>query len=414
MRTRNSLKLQPECINIHEDWNFTVRRSYHRCSLSSNMIHKQIIIVGGGPIGLTSAISLANRGYAVTIFDAHFQQKIHDSRVLALSYASCNILHNIGVWDDKLATPINQVHISHSGLGVSNITASDVNLPELGYTIKYADLCNNLRDKVNENKQIEVIPYLVKEVIPGKNYATIAYEDGSKPQYVTTDLVLLAEGGKIKPVNLEYREFDYQQTAIVAHIHVNSRHHNTAFERFDDCGALVLLPYQSHYILVWARAQHDATHLLEPDNLVSELNKLGFMKRFVNITIDKKISSFPLKLQVAKQRILERTVMLGNSAQVLHPVSAQGLNLGLRDIEVLVEILASDQSNLKDVQVKLEQYDKLRQKDAKLVIGFTHFLARYLEKKSILGSHIRGLGLIGLSNCKSLQNKLAKSLIFGA
>jgi 2-octaprenyl-6-methoxyphenol hydroxylase len=379
------------------------------------MIHKQIIIIGGGPIGLTSAISLAKLGYAVTIFDAHFQQKIHDSRVLSLSYASCNILRNIGVWDDGLATPIHQVHISHSGLGVSNIKASDMNLSELGYTIKYADLCNNLREKALENKQIEIIPSLVEKVVPGKNYATIEYGVEGKARYVTTDLVLLAEGGKIKPDNLEYREFDYRQTAIVAHIHVNARHHNTAFERFDDSGPLVLLPYQSHYVLVWARLQSDAAHLLEPKNLLSELNKLAFMKRFVSITIDKNISSFPLKLQVAKKRILERVVMLGNSAQVLHPVSAQGLNLGLRDIDALVEMLAPGHlSNLQDIQGKLAQYDKLRQKDAKLIIGFTHFLAKYLEKKSIIGGHIRGLGLIGLSNCRLLQNKLAKSLIFGA
>src|SRR5579863_8219942 len=363
------------------------------------MIHKSIVIVGGGPIGMVVAIKLAISGHKdITILDAN-TGGMQDGRVLALSYASCKLLESINAWDVNLATAIKQVHISHSGLGISEINASDVHIPDLGYTVKYTDLCNKLQQCIANYSEIKITKAVVQTVIPGKNYATISYDD---EEYLTANLVILAEGGRIKLSQVEYKEHDYKQVAIIATIKTELKHDNIAFERFDDSGALVLLPHESAYVLVWSCPLEEQNNLKNPENLTKRLKELKFMKRFGKFEIQGKVHSFPLKLRVAKNRVLDRVILMGNSAQTVHPVSAQGLNLGLRDVDALLELTDGDLT-------KVDDYDKLCANDSQFVVGFTHFLARFLEAPHT--KHLRGLGIMALSNCKPLQNKLANSLI---
>jgi 2-octaprenyl-6-methoxyphenol hydroxylase len=103
-------------------------------------------------------------------------------------------------------------------------------------------------------------------------------------------------------------------------------------------------------------------------------------------------------------------ILIGNSAQIVHPVSAQGLNLGLRDVQVLSGILAKNNKvEITDIAI----FDKLRDKDAAAVINFTHVLATKLESKNKIIEHLRGAGIIALSNMPPVQNFVARSLIFG-
>ena len=132
------------------------------------------------------------------------------------------------------------------------------------------------------------------------------------------------------------------------------------------------------------------------------------MKRFGKIKLAGPIHSYPLRLQVARKRVIDRIVLIGNSAQTLHPISAQGMNLAFRDAATLCDLISNNQ-DFKD----LSSYDKLRSKDANIVINFTHNLAKFLEFDNKIVNHIRGIGIIALSNIKKLQNIIANSLIFG-
>lgn len=281
------------------------------------MIHKPIVIVGSGPVGMTIAIKLAKAGYKeITLLDANVPNNMltqQDGRVLALSYASRQILENIKAWDNDCATAINQVHISHSGLGVSSINSNDVTLPELGYTIKYSDLCTKLYQCAQQYPEIKLTQALVNEVIPGKNYATIVYNEN---ETLTANWVILAEGGKVKPHQVEYKEYDYKQSAIIAPLKLSMSQSNIAFERFDDNGALVLLPYKDEYILVWSVDQEEQESLIDPEQLTSRLSQLNFMQRFGQFKINGKIHSFPLCLQVAKKRVIDRVILVRSSVRL--------------------------------------------------------------------------------------------------
>lgn len=371
------------------------------------MLHKPIIIVGGGPVGMTCALILAKQGIAVTILECG-HSKQNDGRVLALSYSSVATLIELNAWDKELATAINEVHISHSGLGVSNINSNDVNLPQLGYTIKYSDLCKKLKQQINTHSEINWQSCIVEEVIPGENFSTLLYDNGNK--ILTTELAILAEGGKIKIKDVEYRDYDYDQMAITAEISAQKKHTNIAYERFDNSGASVFLPHGKNFVLVWSLPKDEAQNIIKCKNLIEHLQNLSFMKRFGKIELAGDVFSFPLKLQVAKNKVLDRVVLIGNSAQIVHPISAQGMNLAIRDIVTLCELIADGYIDSKE----LADYDKKRSRDAKFVIGFTHNLAKFIDKDTPGISHLRGAGIMALSNCKPLQNIIANSLIFGA
>lgn len=373
------------------------------------MIHKKIVIVGGGPVGLSMALLLAQNKKQVTLIDNAVDKK-SDGRMLALSYASYQILESLGGWKEDAVTPIDCVNISHHGLGVSEIKSSKLNLKHLGYTIKYADLCGKLSDKVTANSLIEKVAAQVIEVNDGANYATIAYQLDNKEYLITADLIIMAEGGQLLGDELKKISYDYQQYAIVAHIKTKVKSSHTAYERLTTKGPLVLLPYEDHFVVVWSLPTQLARSLTEnPTAFIARLDD-EFTARLGGAELISDLSSYPLHLVQLKKRMLERVVMVGNSAQIVHPVSAQGLNLGLRDIVTLNRLIIG---NTEIDPGYLQKFDELRKQDANHVIGFTHFLASSSERSGKFFDYIRAAGLITLSNSPLIQDWIARSLIFG-
>lgn len=375
------------------------------------MTHKKIVIVGGGPVGLSMAIKLAKQGKAVTLIDQGLT-KANDARVLALSHASYEILSELQAWPDKdCTTAINCVQISHRGLGITQITAPELKLDQLGFTLKYANICAKLEAIANAEPLIQLILGNVIAVHDGAEFATICYSDANNAeQILSTELLIMAEGGKLLADQPKKIKHDYQQQALIFHIQTAQKPANLAHERFGGIGPLVLLPFEDHYVVVWSLASDLAEQLkANHPQLISKLDD-EFTQRLGGAKLLSAPVSFPLHLIQIPKRVLTRIILIGNSAQIVHPVSAQGLNLGLRDVVQLSDLISEDdQINL----IKLQQYDKLRNKDANAVIGFTHLLATKLETKNNLFSHLRGAGIIALSNLPLVKNFVAKSLIFG-
>ena len=162
------------------------------------MMHCPIIIVGGGPVGLSLALKLAKQGKNVTVIDQGLDKR-SDGRVLALAISSQQFLAKLNAWPHEQVTAIDCVEISHHGLGLSQITAESVELDHLGYTVRYSDVCQVALTQVSQNKHICLINAEVTSVNDGAEYATVCYRDGdgATEQIATTDLLIMAEGGKL-------------------------------------------------------------------------------------------------------------------------------------------------------------------------------------------------------------------------
>lgn len=378
-------------------------------TIKFKMLHQAIVIVGGGPVGLSLALLLAQQGKKVVVIEAAIN-KDADGRVLALSYASYLVLQQLQAWPEG-TTAIDSVQISHRGLGVSQIKAQAIDLPHLGYTVAYAALCEQLIFMVKQQANITLISAAVTAVYDDANFVTITYQIADTLNYLTADVVILAEGGKLLAANPSKVDYDYKQHALVAHmLMANKVTPGVACERFTPVGPLVLLPHQEHYVMVWSLAHKLALEFKhEPALLVAALNR-EFTDRLGGAKLISPVHSFPIRLSQAKRRVLQRVVLVGNSAQMLHPVSAQGLNLGLRDVVVLGEILAKTEQ----IEVaNLQEFDLVRKKDATTLIGFTHYLALFLMRQNKLTQYLCSSGIIALSNLPRVQNYLARSLIFG-
>jgi 2-octaprenyl-6-methoxyphenol hydroxylase len=345
------------------------------------MLHQKIIIAGGGPVGLTLALYLARQNKEVMVIDQKFDYH-QDGRVLALSYASMQVLARVNGWLSTKISPIRCVQISHAGLGISNIKAESVGLPELGYTIAYSDLCEHLLNRVRSHTSIQLLNAKINSVNDSSSYALVDCVDleGNSLTY-TSELLIMAEGGKLLASDKKRIEHDYQQKAVIAKIRVKAPVGDVAFERFTGIGPLVLLPHDNYYVVVWALDNELAEKVLIDNDLFIKMLDEHYTTRLGGASLSGSISSFPLKLTQAQTRLKKRLILLGNSAQTVHPISAQGLNLGLRDVATLAHLLEANQEINPD---NIQRFDEFRSNDANSVIGFTHFLASFVEKSGRL------------------------------
>lgn len=370
------------------------------------------MIVGAGPTGLCFALALAKLGRNVLIIDP-LSNKKHDGRVLALSYASCDLLKQLNAWSPDATTELNAVEVSHSGFGVSRIYAQDINLAYLGFTVSYDDLCANLLKEAHNSQLIEVLKGEVIDVLDGESFATIKYLnlDNNNPCYMTAQSVILANGN-----NLKYQKkinYDYQQKALVVHLKSEFKHNNTAYERFTNFGSLVLLPFEDHLVLVWSMNKDLANELLEDTTKLKQLINGQLAKKFGPLELAGHPLSYPLKLIQAKYIEFKRIILVGNAAQTIHPVSAQGLNLSLREVLPIAKLIDLEIDSEKPALLA-SHLAKTRKKDVNSIILFTHFFAEFLDGNNRLFNFLRGPGIFILSNLPWLKKYITRSLIFGA
>jgi len=200
----------------------------------------------------------------------------------------------------------------------------------------------------------------------------------------------------------------YRQTAIIGNIRISDRQPCTAYVRFTAQGPLVLLPRADDcYGFVWTNPDDVAReHLaLSEEKFLLRLQqafgyRLGYFagmgRRF----------SYPLSLQVSRQLVRQRVVLIGNAAQTLHPVAAQGLNLALRDIAELCEVLHAREGVPDDIHDKLRAYESRRQADIERTVRLTDRLNYLFTTDNPVLTRARGVGLTLLGAVPVLENRI--------
>jgi len=351
-----------------------------------------IEIRGAGPVGCVLALLLSLHRKRAFVVEKPPKEKRETFRPIALSHASRLILERVGAWHSLSPTPIERIHVSQQGaFGRARLAAAEAGVPALGYVLDYGDLVQGLLSRVKDER------------IPVQAQAT------------ESSLVVHAEG-----FAEDAREERYRQDALVASVAADPAAAGTqpaaagtAWERFTPEGPLALLPLPGRYAVVWAMGPERARALAAAPaaRFLGELQEAFGMRagRFVEVAAR---ACVPLTLRVRGSRVGPRAAYVGNSAQALHPVAGQGLNLGLRDAWDLARVLR-DAADPGEARV-LARYAAMRRLDAAATVRVTDFLARGFLGAGRTRRWIRGIGLTALDTCLPARRFFARRMIFGA
>lgn len=390
------------------------------------MVH-DLVIVGAGPVGATLALALRESELDVVTLDARPVGTIARSdRSLALSHGARLIFERLGVWSAVGATagavtPITDIDISQrGGFGRARLRAVDEGVDALGYVVGYRALQHALDDALAAAGLAVEHGVEVKRVsaAEGRDCADIAGERDGTAVTWSARLAAVADGGGNTVDYIARRKHDYRQVALVAKVWPVAPHGGLAFERFTDEGPMALLPEGDHYSLVWTTTVESASRLvsLADDAFLSELGQCfgRCAGPWLRVT-DRR--TFPLTLEFATRVVGERTVLLGNAAQALHPVAGQGFNLGVRDAYELAQELLSMSAIVDPGQFGapafLAAYARRRGADRWSGIAFTHGLLGLFGTDSSMLRWPRGFALTLLDALPPAKRMFTRAMLYG-
>jgi 2-octaprenyl-6-methoxyphenol hydroxylase len=394
-------------------------------------MQQEVIIVGGGMVGLSLALMLAKTNIAVKLLEAikypdYDDEQLapyhssFDARNSALSRRSVQIYQELGLWDSlqEHATPILEVNITEQGsFGKARLIAEQERVDSFGQVIENAWLGRVLLTEVKQQPLIELIDGVqVTSLTQDADFAYLQAQRGESVLKLQSRLVIAADGRDSfcrKALGIGASEHDYDQVAIVTTVQTSRPHHHVGFERFSHLGPLALLPLPGEYrrSVVWPVKKGTEGEWLGEQNDQHFLDALQqtYGDRAGKFQKTGKRFSFPLSQVLAEKQAVGRVVLMGNAAHTIHPVAGQGFNLCMRDAHVLVRYLKQQQDQGADLgeAAVLQDYEQSRLNDQQRVIKFCDSVVRGFSNQNPFLKLIRNTGLIAFDNIPGIKPLIA-------
>ncbi|WP_274035820.1 2-octaprenyl-6-methoxyphenyl hydroxylase [Vibrio parahaemolyticus] len=379
-----------------------------------------VVIAGGAMAGATLALAIehlsqgALRVAVVEPFKAQSDQHPgFDSRSIALSYGTVNLLRHLELWSaiEPFSTPIEHIHVSdRSHAGMTDITKHDVGVEALGYVVELADVGRVYQELLTHSTAIDLYcPDSAKHITRTQENVTLELASG---ELLNAKLLVAADGAVsqcCQQIGLELSVHDFDQVAVIANIVTQEPHQGRAFERFTENGPVALLPMSDNRMsLVWC---------LRPDEaqIVMELSESEFLERLQQdfgwrLGAMQKVglrASYPLLLRHRKQNISHRFAIVGNAAQTLHPIAGQGFNLGIRDVVTLAEELGKQGEDVGRYQ-GLIRFSQRREADRNETIWLTSSLVHVFSNDLLAMRIGRNTALAAMDNLSIFKQPLLR------
>lgn len=387
---------------------------------ADNIPMYDIAIVGGGLIGASLACALEPLGYRIALVESVSRQAAvqpsFDDRTLALSRSSCRILAGIGVWNGLRpdATAIRQIIVTEHGRpGRVVLDPAEVGLEAFGHVVEARRFGAALHERMAQLPGLDLhCPVTVSGIEQNTGSVSVITRTEQGAGALQARLLVAADGAFSsirRLLDIPAVEHDYQQTAVICNITPEQPHRGRAFERLTRTGPFAVLPHVGERCgLVWSVATAEAESLLAlPEDAFLEAAQRRFGNELGAFVKMGRRSSYPLRLVRARRDTDRRVVILGNAAHAIHPVGAQGFNLGCRDVAVLAELLAARAGDDPGDATLLQAYSQWRRPDHDATIGLSDGLVRWFANPSPAASALRSLGLIAHALSPTLRRRLA-------
>ncbi|GAC1628307.1 MAG: 2-octaprenyl-6-methoxyphenyl hydroxylase [Nevskia sp.] len=375
-----------------------------------------VVIVGGGLVGASLAVALAHSPLRVTLVEAALppaSPPAWDERCIALNDASRRIFAALGLWDALAAEaePITATHISERGrFGTTRFDAREAGLEALGYNLPLRAIGAALTQALAAAPNLALIqPARVIGISANAQAVSITIEhEAGATATLDAKLVVAADGARSalrELLGIAAQTRDYAQHALVSAVRLARPHRGVAYERFTPDGPLALIPKPEQAAsLVWTVASAQAETLLalsDADYLAAAQDLFGGrLGRFAALGARR---GYALSRVMSEALTAPRTVFIGNAAQSLHPVAAQGFNLGLRDVAALAERLAGEAAADPGAAIVLADYEQARARDRGRVSDFTDALVRTFSNRLPGLSQARHWGLVAVDLAPPLR-----------
>ncbi len=383
------------------------------------MLAHDVVVVGGGIVGLTQALALKDAGLSVVVIDANPSQAWPSGepqlRVSALTLASENIFRNLGVWqhvDSARLTAYQDMFVwEQDSFAKIEFNAQQVTQAKLGFIVENQNLRHGLWQAVEQAENIEILVASLANLNIGQQECFITLDDQTQ---LSARLVIGADGAQSKVKKLAHFAhtfWDYEQRAIVATVKTAEPHNNVARQIFTPTGPLAFLPLWQNDLcsIVWSQDNQQADSLMAlSDEAFNQALSTAFDCQLGLCQVISKKQSYPLKMQYVRQWVRDRVAIIGDAAHTIHPLAGQGANLGIADAAALAEQIMQKVQQGKDFGLakNLRPFERWRKTECIQMLTTMEALKRLFAGQQGAKKLLRGSGLSWVN-----QSTLAKQKI---
>ncbi|MGH1595908.1 FAD-dependent 2-octaprenylphenol hydroxylase [Yersinia proxima] len=385
-----------------------------------------VVIAGGGMVGLALACGLQGSGLRIAILEHQPEQEPLPApvtgelalRVSAINAASERLLQKIGVWENILAlraSPYSGMEVwDQDSFGKIAFHADEYGFSHLGHIIENQVIQQALWQRASHLADVTLLaPASIKQVAWGESEAFITLTDD---RMLSSKLVVGADGANSwlrQHADIPLTFWDYAHHALVATIRTEEGHQATARQVFHGDGILAFLPFSDPHLssIVWSVSPERAAELtaLPAEQFNRELG-MAFDMRLGQCQLESERQTFPLTGRYARSFAAHRLALVGDAAHTVHPLAGQGVNLGFMDAAELVSELRRLQRQGKDIgqHLYLRRYERRRKHSAAVMLasmqGFRDLFAGNNPAKKLL----RDIGLTLADNLPGIKPQLVR------
>lgn len=381
-----------------------------------------IVIIGGGMVGLTLAGLLADTDCQIKIIEK--QAPIENSkesafRVSAINRTSEQILRRIGAWqriESERLSPYHQMSVwekdsfAHIHFDCQESAIRQLGLSQLGFIVENQQIQSALWQQVSQQANVEMILSSPATLGLSENGAFLTLENG---EMLSAKLVVGADGANSwlrQKANIPLVSRDYQQTALVCNVKTVEPHAQTARQIFSPESILAFLPLPDaqHCSIVWSLPPEQAERLVncEPSQFNQALT-VAFDNRLGLCNLQTSRAIYPLVARYARDFACQRVALIGDAAHTIHPLAGLGVNLGFADAERLAQEITYHLALGNDIGEyrHLRRFERTRKVEAVKLLTAMEGIKQLFSGDNPLKKLVRGVGL-SLTNQNSLLKKV--------